>query len=102
MKGMDMTHPTDDELEALAVRLDDGRVCSPAQNSCRNGCLMLEAAALLRACKTCDAPDHGEWNAAIEAAMEAALKHPMRFAGQTEKAVRQSMADAIAALKRDG
>ena len=46
-----MTHPTDDELEAMAVRLEDGRVCSPAQNSCRNGYLMLEAAAMLRACK---------------------------------------------------
>jgi len=47
----DMTHPTDDELETEAVRLEDGRVCSPAQNSCRNGYLMLEAAAMLRACK---------------------------------------------------
>ena len=46
-----MTHPTDDELEAMAARLEDGRVCSPAQNSCRNGYLMLEAAAMLRACK---------------------------------------------------
>ena len=44
-----MTHPTDDELEAMAARLEDGRVCSPAQNSCRNGYLMLEAAAMLRA-----------------------------------------------------
>ena len=44
-----MTHPTDDELEAMARRLEDGRVCSPAQNSCRNGYLMLEAAAMLRA-----------------------------------------------------
>ena len=47
----DMTHPTDDELETEAVRLEDGRVCSPAQNSCRNGYLMLKAAAMLRACK---------------------------------------------------
>ena len=46
-----MTRPTDDELEAMAARLEDGRVCSPAQNSCRNGYLMLEAAAMLRACK---------------------------------------------------
>ena len=46
-----MTHPTDDELEATAARLEDGRVCSPAQNSCRNGYWMLEAAAMLRACK---------------------------------------------------
>ena len=51
-----MTHLTDDELEAMAARLEDGRVCSPAQNSCRNGYLMLEAAAMLRACKTGDAP----------------------------------------------
>ena len=49
VKGMDMTHPTDKELEALVARLEDGRVCSPAQNSCRNGYLMLEAAAMLRA-----------------------------------------------------
>ena len=98
MGGAVMTHPTDDELEAMAVRLEDGRVCSPAQNSCRNGYLLLEAAAMLRACKgrddrsICDycdetdpeiqaacfakqcgialepAPDHSEWNAAIEAA----------------------------------
>ena len=51
MGGAVMTHPTDDELEAMAVRLEDGRVCSPAQNSCRNGYWMLEAAAMLRACK---------------------------------------------------
>ena len=44
-------HPTDDELEAMAVKLEDGRVCSPAQNSCRNGYLMLEAAAMLLACR---------------------------------------------------
>ena len=43
--------PTDEELEAMAARLEDGGVCSPAQNSCRNGYLMLEAAAMLRACK---------------------------------------------------
>ena len=46
-----MAHPSDDELEAMAVRLEDGRVCSPAQNSCRNGYWMLGAAAMLRACK---------------------------------------------------
>ena len=46
-----MTHPTDDKLEAMAMRLEDGRVCSPAQNNCRNGYMMLEAAAMLRACK---------------------------------------------------
>ena len=48
---MTTTVYTDDELEALATRLEGGRVCSPAQNSCRNGYLMLEAAAMLRACK---------------------------------------------------
>ena len=51
MGGAVMAHPTDDELEAMAVRLEDGRVCSRAQNSCRNGYWMLEAAAMLRACK---------------------------------------------------
>ena len=56
----EMVHPTNKEREALVARLEDGRVCSPAQNSCRNGYLMMEAAAMLRACKTGDAPDKGE------------------------------------------
>ena len=65
-----MTRPTDDELEAIAAKLD------------RNGpshvdadILMSEAAAMLRACKTGDAlepaPDHADWNAALEAAAQA-------------------------------
>ena len=62
-----MANPTDDELEARAVRLEDGRVCSPAQNSCRNGYLLLEAAAMLRAMK-------GRDTAAFEAGLNTALK----------------------------
>lgn len=46
------------------------------------------------------ASDHDQWNAAIEATADVVLKRPMRFGGQTEDAVRQSMADAIRALKK--
>ena len=70
-----MAYPSHEELEAMAVRLEDGRVCSPAQNSCRNGYWMLQAAAMLRACKGRDAEKQAYikgtqsgWNAAIEAA----------------------------------
>jgi hypothetical protein len=56
-----MTHPTDDELEAMAVRLDvDDPWCQP---------MCYEAAAMLRACKAGDAPDYLDgWNDAREAA----------------------------------
>ena len=57
-----MNRPTDDELEAMAVRLDKG---DPF------GGVMQKTAAMLRACKTGDAPDHAEWDAAIEAAANA-------------------------------
>ena len=51
-----MTHPNDEELEAMAARLEHRVI---------DGSL---AAAMLRACKGQPAPDHSEWNAAIEAA----------------------------------
>ena len=60
--------PTDDELEAMAARLE-------AEADDRQGkerdtmTLEDEAAAMLRACKTDPAPDHSDWNAAIEAAI---------------------------------
>ena len=57
-KGNDMTHPTDEELEAMAVELE----CDQ----------WLDAAAMLRACKGQPAPDHSERNAAIEAAAKVA------------------------------
>ena len=51
-----MAHPTDDELEAVAQRLE---LVGPTD---------VEAVDMLRACKGRDAPYHSEWNAAIEAA----------------------------------
>ena len=58
-----MASPTDDELEAMAVRLE-----------CDN---WFDAAAMLRAMKGRDslepAPDQGEWDAAIEAAANACI-----------------------------
>lgn len=41
-----MTDPK--EVAGIADKLEDGQVCSPAQNSCRNHYLMLQAAARLR------------------------------------------------------
>ena len=62
MGGAVMEHPTDDELEAMAVTMADY-------------CLH-DVAAMLRAMKGRDslapAPDHAEWNAAIEAAAKVA------------------------------
>lgn len=40
------------------------------------------------------------WNAAIEAAAAKAKTHPMRFAGQTEAIVRETLSHAITALKK--
>ena len=50
-----MTHPTDDELEAMAVRLDQSGANEYSYDNDKD-----EAAAMLRACKAGDAPDHGE------------------------------------------
>jgi hypothetical protein len=58
---IEMTHPTNNELEAMAKFVE------------HKGVLLLSMAndisAKLRACKTGDSPDHAEWNAAIEAAV---------------------------------
>ena len=63
-----MTRPTDDELEAMAAQLIHGfDTLSEAEGA------MDEAAAMLRACKTGDDPDHSDWNAAIEAAADACI-----------------------------
>ena len=67
-----MTRPADDELEAMASRLEDRRVCSPAQNSCRNGYLMLEAAAMLRA---------------LSGTLEAEKRHKLAITGDKINAV---------------
>jgi hypothetical protein len=53
----EMTHPTDDELEAMAVRL---YTCNDWETDAQIK-LAGGAAAMLRACKTGDAPDHAEW-----------------------------------------
>ena len=76
-----MTHPTDDELEAMAVRQENADALD------RDALLNLtdSTAAMLRACKTGDAPDQGEkqayiegtqagWDAALEAAKNACMK----------------------------
>ena len=55
-----MAHPTDDELEAAAQRLE---LVAPTD---------VEVVDMLRACKTGDAPDHETWNAAIEVAAKVA------------------------------
>ena len=60
-----MTRPTDDELEAMAVRLDQSDANEYSYDNDKD-----DAAAMLRACKAGDAPDHSDWNAAIEAAAE--------------------------------
>ena len=52
-----MTRRDDAELEAMAARLEMYSFVS-----CK------KAAAMLRACKTGDAPDHAVWNAALELA----------------------------------
>ena len=51
-----MTHPTDDKLEAMAVRLDQSDANEYSYDNDKD-----EAAAMLRACKTGEAPYQGEW-----------------------------------------
>ena len=61
-----MTRPADDELEVLV-----DAVWSEYRDSVDNKWVFRKEHvenAMLRACKTGDAPDHAEWNAAIEAA----------------------------------
>ena len=61
-----MTHPTDDELEELAVEFSQA-----AELSCfLSNDEYRRTAAMLRACKGRPAPDHAEWDAAIEAAVD--------------------------------
>ena len=64
--------PTDDKLEAMAVRWSEAqKLYEDAGVFGTNGADLCRAsAAMLRACKTGDAPDHAEWNAAIEAAVD--------------------------------
>ena len=59
----EMNRPTDDELEAMAVRLD-----RKTKNLIEVHVQMEDAAAMLRACKQADT-----WNAAIEAAASACI-----------------------------
>lgn len=67
--------PTDDELEATAAKFDVMRASYEAVGvSGEYGAEAMEdAAAMLRACKTGDALEHTDWNAAIEAAANVAL-----------------------------
>ena len=58
-----MTHP-DDELEAMAEMVEHCQLW-PSDRE--------RAAAMLRAFKTSDAPDHSDWDAAIEAAASACI-----------------------------
>ena len=63
-----MKRPTDDELEAQAVEFSQA-----AELSCfLSNDEYRRTAALLRACMGQPAPDHAEWNAALEAAVEIA------------------------------
>jgi hypothetical protein len=86
-----MTHPTDDELEAMAVRLDvDDPWCQP---------MCYEAAAMLRACKTGDAPSYLDgWNDAREAAAKVADKMAARRFTKDMCEILQKCAAAIRAL----
>jgi hypothetical protein len=61
-----MTHPTDDELEAMAEMVEHCQLW-PSDRE--------RAAAMLRACKAGDAPSYLDgWNYALEAARAAAQK----------------------------
>ena len=78
-----MTRPTDAALEAMAVKLDAIHIATGVRSN-RDilanlraqsaNAAQREAAAMLRACKTGDAPDARQegWNAAIEAAAKVA------------------------------
>jgi hypothetical protein len=83
-----MTHPTDDELEAMAVRLEAGKVA-----------FMGDAAAMLRACKAGDAPSYLDgWNDAREAAAKVADKMAARRFTKDMCEILQKCAAAIRAL----
>ena len=96
-----MTHPTDDELEELAVEFSQA-----AELSCfLSNDEYRRTAAMLRACKGRPAPDHSEWNAAIEAAAKKCETHGV-LGGPTEnkyaewKTHADNLAAAIRALKK--
>ena len=57
--------PTDDELEAMAAETD-------RRFHWTNDAFFQGVGTMLRACKAGDAPDHAEWDAAIEAAAKKA------------------------------
>ena len=62
-----MTRPTNDELEAIAA----GVLAQTSWGVPLDAEFAQKTAAMLRACKAGDAPDHCDWNAAIEAAARA-------------------------------
>ena len=93
--------PTDDELEAMAARLETRIIQST---------MIADAAAMLRACKAGDAPDHAEWDAAIEAAANVSERMSTDREGEQtpfiddtaghEADFGNSIAEAIRALKK--
>ena len=66
----EMTHPTDDELEAMAQYWGAQAQKAASQDAMLTAEKFGKTAAMLRACKS--APDHSDWNAAIEAAAKVA------------------------------
>ena len=83
-----MAHPTDDELEAVAVRLEcdhwfdaaamlracKGRAVKRICDYCDETDPEIQAACFAKQCGIAldPAPDHADWNAAIEAAAKVA------------------------------
>ena len=55
-----MTHPTDDELESMAQYWTDQMAKAVVQDAMLAAEKFSQTAAMLRACKTGDAPDKGE------------------------------------------
>ena len=93
-----MTRPTDDEPEAMAAKLD-----RKTHNMIEGHVQMEDAAAMLRACKTGDAPDHAEWNAAIEAAAKVVPQgwcQPSTSHIEMDVDLGQGIQEAIRALKK--
>ena len=88
-----VNRPTDEELESMAVDLV---FFQPGETS-------ELAAAMLRACKTGDAPDQGEWDAAIEAAAKVADVKPRKggkpLSGTHHQGVRDGRAEAARLIR---
>ena len=82
-----MTYPTDDKLEEMAREAD--RRWRLTRDKYHR-----DTGAMLRACKTGDAPDHSEWDAAIEAAADKA------YLQADIDARPQALSEAIRALKK--